>query len=302
VQVLAAAEIDDVLPLWAGLGYYSRARNLHAAARAVAENHGGVFPRDLEQVLALPGVGRYTAGAVTSIAFDAPSAIVDANVARVLSRLRAIEGDVKSPAVLANLWEEAEACVEAATRAEQKPSAFNPAMMELGALVCRAREPDCPRCPVAQFCEARAQGRQHELPQIAPRRAPTPLSDACAFAVRIEAGEEQVLVRQRPHKPGLWWRGMWELPRTTIGKGEDARSALGRLLRDEMQLPAHVEGKAAPRTPQAWHHGVRSHPGMLRDRSRRIRAARRRALGCVARTGRAGHTVADAEDARFAAT
>jgi len=243
-QVLAAAQIDDVLPLWAGLGYYSRARNLHAAARAVVQNHGGAFPRELPQVLALPGVGRYTAGAVTSIAFDEPHPIVDANVARLLSRVRAIEGDIKAAAALAQLWDESKQLVEAAAQAGLKPSEFNPAMMELGALICRPREPLCPSCPVAPHCQAHAQNRQHELPHVKPRDKARPLFDACALAVRVEDGREEILLRQRSHQPGLWWRGMWELPRTTIGAGETASQALMRLLRDELKLPAQVEEKA----------------------------------------------------------
>ena len=244
VQVLAAAEIDDVLPLWAGLGYYSRARNLHAAARAIVEKHGGIFPRELPQVLALPGVGRYTAGAITSIAFDAPSPIVDANVARVLSRVRAIEGDIKAPGTLAQVWDESARLVEAAERAGLKPSAFNPAMMELGALICRPREPLCPSCPVAEHCLARAQSRQNELPHQKPRQKATLLCDACAFAVRVEDGAERILMRRRPHEPGLWWRGMWELPRTTIAQSETSQSALQRLLRDELKLQACVAQSA----------------------------------------------------------
>lgn len=245
LQVLAAAQIDDVLPLWAGLGYYSRARNLYAAARAIVEKHEGIFPRDLPQVLALPGVGRYTAGAVTSIAFDAPSPIVDANVARVLSRVRAIEGDIKAPNTLAQVWDESKRLVEAAEQAGLKPSAFNPAMMELGALICRPREPLCASCPVAEHCLARAQNRQHELPHQKARQKATLLLDACALAVRVQDGAEKILLRRRSHEPGLWWRGMWELPRTTIGAGETARSALERLLRDELRLQARVEEKAA---------------------------------------------------------
>ncbi len=240
LQVLAAAQIDDVLPLWAGLGYYSRARNLHAAARAVVENHGGVFPRELAQVRALPGIGRYTAGAVTSIAFDAPNPIVDANVARVLARVLAIDGDIKTPATLARIWDESLRLVEASAQAGCKPSRFNPAMMELGALICRPREPLCGACPVAPCCLARAQNRQHELPRLKPRSKPRPLLDACAFAMREEAGLELILMRQRGHEPGIWWRGMWELPRTTVQPDETPRAALKRLLRDELKLPASV--------------------------------------------------------------
>jgi A/G-specific adenine glycosylase len=251
LQVLAEAEIDEVLPLWAGLGYYSRARNLHAAAHAIVQNHGGVFPRELPQVLALPGVGRYTAGAVTSIAFDAPSPIVDANVARVLSRVRAIEGDIKSPATLSQIWSESQKVVEAAVEAGHKPSEFNPAMMELGALICRPREPLCEQCPVAPHCLARAQNRQDELPHQTPRAALKYLRDACALAVRVVDGHEEILMRQRSHDPGAWWRGMWELPRTTVNDGETPQSALEQLLR-ELDVEARIEEKPL----HALKHGI----------------------------------------------
>jgi A/G-specific adenine glycosylase len=112
VQSLAEASLEDVLPMWAGLGYYQRARLLHRCAQTVVEQHGGIFPRDLAQVLALPGIGRYTAGAVTSIAFDAPSPIVDANVARVFSRVFLIEGDLKARQPQQQLWDKAEALVK----------------------------------------------------------------------------------------------------------------------------------------------------------------------------------------------
>ena len=244
VQVLAAAHIDDVLPLWAGLGYYSRARNLHAAAQAIVEQHNGIFPRELAPVLALPGVGRYTAGAVTSIAFDLPSPIVDANVARVLARVREIEGDIKAPGTLAQVWGESKQLIESAHQAGLMPSDFNPAMMELGALICRPREPLCPSCPVAEHCSARAQNRQSELPHQKPREKATLLFDACALAVRVEDGEEKILMRRRSHEPGAWWRGMWELPRTTIAEGETSQSALERLLSNELGLQFCVSDKA----------------------------------------------------------
>jgi A/G-specific adenine glycosylase len=250
LQVLAGAEIDDVLPLWAGLGYYSRARNLHACAREVVEKHGGAFPRELAQVLALPGVGRYTAGAVTSIAFGAPSAIVDANVARVLSRVRLVEGDIKAPATLSRVWAESERLISTAHAEGIAPWSFNPAMMELGALVCRPREPICEACPVAQWCAARSVNRQRELPHTAPKAQPTKLFDACVFATREVGGPVQVLVRQRPHAPGAWWRGMWELPRLTIARGEprteeEARSRLQQWLRDKLEIEAQVGLRAA---------------------------------------------------------
>jgi len=138
VAALADAESDDVLGAWAGLGYYSRARNLQAAARQIAERHGGRVPDDVEALRALPGIGRYTAGALASIAFDRPEPIVDGNVARVLARVKGIREDVKQPAVVKRLWEEA-----ARLARGPAPGDLNQALMELGATVCVPGEPRC---------------------------------------------------------------------------------------------------------------------------------------------------------------
>jgi A/G-specific adenine glycosylase len=251
LEILAAAGIEDVLPLWAGLGYYSRARNLHACARAVMEKHGGQFPRELHEVLALPGIGRYTAGAVTSIAFDHANPIVDANVARVLARVRCIEGDIKAPAAQKQLWHQAEQLVWAAQQAQCAPGQFNPAMMELGALICRPRDPDCAKCPVADFCAARASNRQHELPQFAPRPASIALHDACVFIAG--AAGDKVLLRQRPHDEKVWWRGMWELPRTRVEAGETPETALHRFLL-ELGVSANIGARV-----RTLKHGVTVH-------------------------------------------
>ena len=228
VETLARADESEVLASWAGLGYYARARNLHNAARAVEQQHGGAFPRDFEQILALPGVGRYTAGAVASIAFGARAPIVDANVARVLSRVLPVEGDLKTSAAQQQLWGAATQIVEVET---VDPRQINPALMELGALVCAPKTPQCQVCPVAQFCAARAQNRQHELPVKTPKKPPTRLLDVCALALNQHGA---VLLRRRPDQNGVWWRGMWELPRTTRAQNnnapvEDARAALSRL-------------------------------------------------------------------------
>ncbi len=223
VAALAAADESDVLAQWAGLGYYARARNLQRAARAVVEQHDGEFPREFEAILSLPGVGRYTAGAVASIAFGQRAPIVDANVARVLSRVLPVEGDLKKSAAQAKLWQAATQIVEVE---EVKPREINPALMELGALVCTPKNPKCDACPVSQFCVARAENRQNQLPFKTPKKPPTPLFDVCALA-QNENGE--VLLRRRPDESGVWWRGMWELPRITRAEGEDAGAALARL-------------------------------------------------------------------------
>lgn len=223
VKSLARADESDVLAQWAGLGYYARARNLQKAARAVVEQHGGEFPHDFDSILALSGVGRYTAGAVASIAFGTRAPIVDANVARVLSRVLPVEGDLKKSAAQAQLWEAATRIVEVES---VEPREINPALMELGALICTPKNPRCEDCPVAQFCAARAENRQNQLPFKTPKRAPTPLFDVCALALN-ERGE--ILLRRRPDEAGIWWRGMWELPRTTRAEGENAGAALARL-------------------------------------------------------------------------
>lgn len=261
LEALAAADVEEVLPLWAGLGYYARARNLHACARAVVERHGGSFPRDLNEVLALPGIGRYTAGAVTSIAFDAPSPIVDANVARVFTRIFCIEGDLKTPANQKLLWSEAEKIIE--ERAEAAlPSQLNPALMELGALICVPREPRCHACPVAEHCCARASGRENELPHATPKPVEVALHDVCAFMHRSTPEGVQVLLRRRPDEDGpqSWWRGMWELPRTTINSGakESAGDALRRLLQVELCLAPDQNIKTGP-CLKTMRHGVTHH-------------------------------------------
>jgi A/G-specific adenine glycosylase len=223
VASLATAPEADVLAHWAGLGYYSRARNLHRAAQMVMEQHGGHFPHDFSHILALPGVGRYTAGAVASIALGQRQPIVDANVARVLSRVLLIEGDLKTSANQTQLWAGATDIVEVEAVV---PREINPALMELGALVCTPKNPRCEVCPVAKWCAARAQNRQNEVPYVAPKAAPTPLFDVCGFALNAEG---EVLLRQRPDD-ARWWQGMWELPRITREEGETNKQALQRLM------------------------------------------------------------------------
>lgn len=250
-QSLACADEDEVLPLWAGLGYYSRARNLHAAAKAIVEKHGGVFPTDFDDVLALPGVGRYTAGAVCSIAFEQPVPIVDANVARVLARVFCIEGDLKTAKNQSRLWQEAENIVTLSPAHPFTPSQINPAMMELGALICVPKTPRCEACPVSQFCCAFKTNRQNELPEVAPKKAEKQLHDVCLFL----GDERGVFLRRRTaqNSERSWWRGMWELPRTTVGEGESTPEALQRL-QETIKIEAPVG-----RRLKTLRHGVTIH-------------------------------------------
>lgn len=202
VADLAAAPEDDVLHCWQGLGYYSRARNLHRAAKRVVEAFDGEIPDTVERLRSLPGVGPYTAGAVASIAFGKPEPIVDANVARVLSRVLALPGDPKSGATSRALWGHAAELVSRAA-----PGEFNVALMELGSLVCRAAKPSCGECPVSQHCRALAAGQTFRYPETAPRRPTVAVEDVATLVER--AG--RVALTRRPE--GGHWAGLWELPR-----------------------------------------------------------------------------------------
>lgn len=196
-NALAAASEDDVLHVWQGLGYYARARNLHRAAKQVAAEHGGQLPDDLAAIAALPGVGRYTAGAVASFAFDRATPIIDANIARVLARLLNLREPIDTKRGIEILWETAEALLP--TRGGRL---HNSALMELGALICTPRAPQCLICPVREHCHA-------ENPESLPRKKPRPktvaLVEDCAWIVR----DGKLLLEQQT---GSRWRGLWKLP------------------------------------------------------------------------------------------
>ena len=194
---LARAEESEVLHAWQGLGYYARARNLHAAARAVTENFGGTMPRSAAEIAHLPGVGRYTAGAVASFAFDQSEPIVDANIARVLARLTNSQLPIDTAAGRAHLWDTAQKLLS-----KNRGRLHNSALMELGALVCLPRRPLCARCPVRSFCAATD-------PASLPRKKAKPrvvlLHEPHAFALR----RNRILLEQSHER----WRGLWMLPR-----------------------------------------------------------------------------------------
>ena len=198
---LAAADEADVLKAWEGLGYYRRARQLHAAARLIVNELGGTLPDDPIAVRALPGVGRYIAGAVLSFAFDRREPIVEANSQRVLARLLAIGESLKNKRTLDRIWLAAERLVP-----EQEAGTFNQALMELGALLCTPREPRCLVCPLADICAARRLGLQDRLPILVPKAPPLAVSEACAIA----AWQGRILIVQRDR--GGLWEQFWEFP------------------------------------------------------------------------------------------
>jgi A/G-specific adenine glycosylase len=199
---LAQAPLDEVLHLWAGLGYYARARNLHRAARQIRDEHGGQFPRGFEAVAALPGVGRSTAGAILALARNERFAILDGNARRVLARYFAVAGSVSDAAVLKQLWQLAEQCTPSVDVA-----AYTQAIMDLGATLCVRSRPSCAQCPLAGGCAALAAGRQQEIP--APRR-PLARTQRQVFMVVALKDTGEVLLERRP-EAGIWG-GLWCLP------------------------------------------------------------------------------------------
>ena len=202
VHELAAAREHDVLRHWEGLGYYRRARQLHAAAKQIAAEHDGVFPQTVEGLMALPGIGRYTAGAIASIAFDVSAPIVEANSRRVFARLVGHDRPLGGAAGDGPIWEVAEQLVP-----RRHPGRFNQAVMDLGAMVCTPDRPLCTRCPLASMCLAHREGRTATIPVKTPRRAAMLV---CETAVIIRRGG-RLLVEQRG--PGEWWEGLWDFPR-----------------------------------------------------------------------------------------
>ena len=215
-MALAEADETDVLKAWEGLGYYRRARQLHAAAKVISSQYGGTIPDDLAAVRALPGVGRYIAGAVLSFAFDRPAAILEANTQRVLARWLAWQGDLKASATQARLWEAAERLVP-----ETGAGVFNQAFMELGALVCTVRAPTCLICPVASECRARLLGLETSLPNVMPKPAPLAVEEACALVFR----HGRVLIVKRG--PGGLWDGFWEFPTIHASGADPAARGFG---------------------------------------------------------------------------
>lgn len=210
VRQLAAAPLDEVISLWAGLGYYSRARNLHAAARTLVADFDGRFPDTLEALMALPGIGRSTAGAIVSIAFDQPAPILDGNVRRVLCRLFALQDNPRSSAAEKKLWRWAQALTSQA-----RPHDYAQAIMDLGATLCVPRRPACPHCPLADLCRARALGLAEQLP-LAVRKKSIPEEIRVALLVE-RVGE--ILVCRRPYRGFLG--GLWEFPDALVTDGSN---------------------------------------------------------------------------------
>lgn len=231
VRALARARPDQVVRFWAVLGYYSRARNLHHAAQEIVACYGGRFPRELAAALRLPGVGRYTAAAVLSIAYGAPVAALDGNVARVLARLGAVHGELRS----SQRWEELRSNAQSLL-AVQAPGDWNQAMMELGATVCTPRAPRCHACPVSRWCRAYAQGIVEELPPLRRKRAQVKVK--IAAAVLLDPRGRTLLLQNRgadsvSENSALFSR-MWQFPAVCVSR--EARAELGARLRASLHI------------------------------------------------------------------
>jgi A/G-specific adenine glycosylase len=255
-ETLAGAEADEVLGLWEGLGYYSRARNLHRAVREVAARYGGELPSEPAGLRELPGVGAYTAGAVASIAFGRPVPAVDGNVRRVLARL--LDEPAPSPPALER-W--AGALVD-----PDRPGDFNQSLMELGALVCTPRSPGCDACPVEEWCRARAAGTQEERPARRPKKKAPLVHDAVAVLMRTGGAGEEVLLRKRPEEGLL--AGLWELPGIRVGSPEEAGAGSLVLARELLGVSGEPEWapEGLPTVAHAFSHlRMRYHPFVFRD-------------------------------------
>lgn len=230
VAGLAAAPLEDVLKLWEGLGYYSRARNLHRAAQMIVQDMGGYIPTTADGWQKLPGVGRYTAGAIASIAFGERAPILDGNVIRVFARLRDLDADVTQAATKNDLWRQAEVWMPA-----ERPGDYNQALMELGRTVCKPRNPVCGECPIQTHCLAHTRGTQNERPVKTPRAA-TPHYDVAAGIIWNERGK--LLIAQRP-LDGLLG-GLWEFPGGKQEPDETLPECLRRELREELAIEVSV--------------------------------------------------------------
>jgi A/G-specific adenine glycosylase len=241
IDDLAVAPIGDVLKLWEGLGYYARARNLHQAAQVIVNERHGEWPRTVEGLLALPGIGRYTAGAIASLAFDVDAPVLDGNVIRVLCRVFAIERDPKDAKVREELWQLAEELLPRSPRllgeglgVRGGAGEFNEALMELGALICTPRNPKCDLCPLVKQCAAKKRNLQNQLP-LKTKRKPLPHFDVTAAVIRKSG---RLLIAQRPFGGRLG--GLWEFPGGKVEPGETLPQCLRREIKEELGVRIKV--------------------------------------------------------------
>lgn len=225
VFALAAADEQTVLGLWAGLGYYRRARQLHAAAKRIVFDFGGIFPTEIGSLMELPGIGRYTAGAIVSIAFDLPAPILEANTQRLYARLIGLTQSLQTPSAVSLLWEFARWQLPDGKKGGSRQ--LNQAAMELGSLVCKPSDPQCLTCPLTKLCPTAQKGLQSLIPAPKPPKVVQALRHLALLVVH----NERWLVRQNPE--GGWWTGLWDFPRLDITNEQIFRTL------ETYQQPAH---------------------------------------------------------------
>lgn len=229
VQALHAAELDDVLHLWQGLGYYSRARNIKKAASAFLERHQGEVPHTYEELIQIPGIGPYSAGAILSLAFNKKAPIVDGNVSRVLARVFGIHDPIDESATRQKIYQ-----LQSELVPENKPGVFNEALMELGALVCTPKQPKCLTCPLQKFCYAFKHSETDVLPKKKNKIKITQVY-ACAVILKMK---DHVFLHRRPE--GEIMGGLWEFPEWKLGQEEQTDSQQKQFLSEELNLPLKV--------------------------------------------------------------
>lgn len=262
VFALANAPLDDVLKTWEGAGYYARARNLHRAAQIVANECGGKFPRTVEDLLELPGIGRYTAGAIASIAFGVNTPVVDGNVARVLCRYFGIREDPRTSAAQKELWK-----IAADLLPDGRAGEFNQALMELGATVCLPKNPRCLLCPVSRDCVARREGLQNVLP--VKRAKKTLPHKVIAAGVIFKRGK--ILIQQRSNEGLLG--GLWEFPGGKVEAGESLVECVRREVREELGIEVRVGERIVAVEHAYSHFSITLHAFRCEFLSGRTRAA-----------------------------
>ncbi|MEX0886876.1 MAG: A/G-specific adenine glycosylase [Phycisphaeraceae bacterium] len=266
LEALAAADEQEVLALWQGLGYYRRAQHLHAAACVIVADHASRVPDTAAALARLPGVGRYTAGAVASIAFDQPAPILDGNVARVLARVYAIAEPIDATATRTQLWQLAGELVP-----RRNAGQFNQALMELGALCCLPRNPQCTRCPLRAECRAHRDDRVHELPRRSPRREPVNVTHHVAIIERSRGRSRVYVFMPRPAS-GLW-SNMWQFP--TLELAADARAPrpadLLDWVREQTGLTCRLAATLDAFTHQTTHRTIRVRASHLHITAGRLR-------------------------------
>jgi len=229
IQDLARADSLELLRLWAGLGYYSRAKNLQLAARQIIRRHEGKFPRSYSDALSLPGIGRYTAGAVLSIAFDLPCAVLDGNVARVLTRLFKLRGDVRARPLQDLLWRYSKKLLP-----NRNPGDFNQAIMELGAVVCSPRQPQCLLCPWESECQA----RKERIQELLPEKRKTKGTEKVSWAVAVLVHRGRVLIVKRTE--GRLLKDLWEFPGGAFNGARNVKAALSKRIFEKLGLKIQV--------------------------------------------------------------